>query len=164
MDSTDRIAVAAKAFVGRSLTVLRDRCPAEGDEEVEDFQRWVEDVSNEGSVGRFGDFKTFRLMSNVSDPTTVCAWRELARMCADGLAEYGELVEALADDALIGPRLGGDPVGGAGMGGGACQPETITEALVLKLIEATGASIQLPRWSSRPWTRGSRTFAATARP
>ena len=59
-------------------------------------------------------------------------------MRADGLAEYRELVDALEDDAIIGPRLGNDTVGGAGMGGGACQRETITEALVVKLIEESG--------------------------
>jgi hypothetical protein len=138
MASTDRITVAAKAFVARSLTILRDRCPAEGDKEFEEFQRWVEDTELEGSIVRFGNFKTFRLTPKVFDPTTVCAWRELAQMRADGLAEYRELVEALAADPIIGPRLGGDTVGGAGMGGGACQPEMITEALVVELIEESG--------------------------
>src|SRR4051794_16741823 len=138
MASTDPITIAAKAFVARSLAMLRDRCPAEGDEEFEEFQRWVEDTVLEGLIARFGEFKTFRLMPKVSDPTTVCAWRELAQMRAEEIAEYRELVEALADDPIIGPRLGGDTVGGAGMGGGACQPETITQALVLKLIEEPG--------------------------
>jgi hypothetical protein len=138
MASSDRITVAAKALVARSFEVLRDHCPAEGDEEFEEGQRWVEDTEHEGSISRFGDFKTFRLMAKVSDPTTVCAWRELAQMREAGVAEYRELVEALEDDPIIGPRLGGDAVGGAGMGGGAFQPEMLTEALVLKLIEESG--------------------------
>jgi hypothetical protein len=138
MASTDPITVAAKAFVARSLTMLRDRCPAEGDEEFEGFQRWVEDTEHERLIVRFGHFKTFLLMPKISDPTTVCGWRELAQMRADEIAEYRELVEALADDPIIGPRLGGDTVGGAGMGGGACQPDMLTEALVVKLIEESG--------------------------
>jgi Apea-like HEPN len=138
MATTDPIAVAAKAFVARSLGVLRDRCPAEGDKDFEGFQSWVEDTEHEHSIVRFGDFKTFRVMPKLSDPTIVCAWRELAQMRADGIAEYRELVEVLADDPIIGPRLGNDTVGGAGMGGGACQPEMITEALVIKLIEESG--------------------------
>jgi hypothetical protein len=66
-------------------------------------------------------------------------------MRADGIAEYRQLVEALEDDAIIGPRLGNDTVGGAGMGGGACQPEMITEALVLKLIEESGGLDPSPK-------------------
>src|SRR5690348_13160737 len=137
MAPTDPITVAAKAFVACSLAVLRDRCPAADDKACEGFQRWVEDTEHEGSITRFGDFKTFQLTPDVFGPTTVCAWRELAQMRADGVAEYRELVDALEADAIIGPRLGNDPVGGAGMGGGACQPETIIDALVVKVIEGS---------------------------
>jgi hypothetical protein len=77
-----------------------------GRQGVQGFQRWIEDTELAGSIARFGNFKTFRLTPTVSDPTTVCAWRELAQMRADGLAEYRELVEALAADPIIGPRLG----------------------------------------------------------
>ncbi len=138
MASTDRITVAAKAFVARSLAVLRDRCPAAGDGEFEGFQRWVEDTEHARSPVRVGNFKTFRLTPEVSGPIAVCAWRELAQIRADGIAEYRELVEALEGDAIIGARLGNETVGGAGMGGGACQPETITDALVARLIEQSG--------------------------
>jgi hypothetical protein len=123
----DPVEVAAEAYVARCLDLLRERCPAEGDTDLElGFARWREDPTLGG---------VFRLTPDIWEPYRVCAVRELAGLPAEGLPEYVRLVETMEADPVIGNRIGSDTVGGAGLGGGALQAETVASELVLDIIK-----------------------------
>jgi hypothetical protein len=124
----DPVEVAVEEYVARCLDLLRERCPAAGDTDLElGFACWLEDPALAGGV--------LRLTPDIWEPYRVCAVRELAQLPAEGLPEYQRLVEAMEADPVIGERLGPDTVGGARLGGGALQAETVASELVLDVIK-----------------------------
>jgi Apea-like HEPN len=132
----DRVKIAFEAYVARCLDLLMRRCPAEGDTSLElGFARWLEDPR---VAGRGGRYRMFSLTPDIWDPYLVCAARELAGIPSANLPEYQKLVEALQADPIIGPRLGNDVVGGAGLGGSGLQAETVASELVLDLTKQSG--------------------------
>jgi hypothetical protein len=134
--SDDPVKVAVEAYVARSLDLLRQRCPAEEDTSLElGFSRWLADPALPG---------VYRLTADIWEPYRVCAARELAHLPSENVQEYQELVEAMEADPIIDARLGADVVGGAGLGGGGLQAETVASEIVLDLIKQS-EGFQLPR-------------------
>jgi len=135
--AADPLALTTEAYVARALEILRERCPEEGDEALElGIPQWKPD-SGENVIARFGTAGIFRLFPDIWDPVRVCAVRELGEM-ADGLTEYRDLVAALEADPIIGPRLGNEVVGGAGLGGGSWQVLSLARELVDGVIKVSG--------------------------
>jgi hypothetical protein len=119
---------AARVFADLALEEIRQRCPAQGDEDERfGFQRWVED-----SQFLHPAFKRFDLRSFPMSAAQVCAYRELGRMRET--AEFRAVADALRSDPVIGSRLGTEVVGGAGLGGGSWQAEGLIDALIIELM------------------------------
>ena len=137
--SDDPVNDAARAYVDRALELLRWRCPAADDTELElGFPRWVEDTELVGTITKVGSRTLFRLVPDMWDPHRVCAQRELVRFPSERLPEYGELVGAMEADPILRGRLGDEVVGGAGLGGGPLQAEVVASELVLAIVEQAG--------------------------
>jgi hypothetical protein len=136
--SGDPVRIAAEAFAQRCLEHLREVCPGTADAKQPGFPRWVEDTGSAGVISRVGDHRIFRLDPDTWQPNRVCALREVSELQQAGIAEYRKLLEALETDSIIGPRLGDEIVGGAGLGGGALQPPAVTTDLVVELVARSG--------------------------
>ena len=98
--------------------------------------QWRED-SGEGLINKFGDATIFRLTPDVWEPVRVCAAREVGVLSSER-AEYAELSRAFEADPVIGPRLGNEVVGGAGLGGGGWQVLPLVMELVDEIIRTSG--------------------------
>jgi len=135
--AADAVALAAHAFVFRAFEVLRERCPGKDDEPMEmGVPQWRED-SGEGLITKFGDATIFRLTPDVREPERVCAAREVGVLAGER-PEYAELSRAFEADPIIGPRIGNQVVGGAGLGGGGWQVLPLVMELVDEIIRTSG--------------------------
>jgi len=131
--SGSSVVVAAHTYVRRALELLRERCPAADDRPLEmGAQRWVQD----DQFGLHGRYRHFVLQPDIWPREKVCAARELAEMRTS--PEYQALVAALQADAVIGPRIGPEMVGGAGLGGGPWQVEGQSDNLMFEIIDRAG--------------------------
>lgn len=121
--------MAAHAFIARTLDVIRERCPGDGDvDETSGFLRWVEDPQ----LGH-APYRHFLQLPELWTALRKCAQREVVESRES--VEYTTLVDALRADPVIGGRFGTESVGGAGLGGGAWSPEGMMLTLVSQIVD-----------------------------